>query len=130
MNPQGWFQGVTQLPKLVNTQALTGYSTHKNPKYTISLLSSLHNPREWTPFSAMRSLRMSTSFQGSSASSQESLCWDSQDSQLRIKFSTCQCILGMQAQIHGWNTPVISTSNKQWLLPQQFVPCVPIQEPG
>jgi hypothetical protein len=27
MNPQGWFQSVTRLPKPVNTQALTGFST-------------------------------------------------------------------------------------------------------
>jgi hypothetical protein len=27
----------------------------------------------------------------------------------------------MQAQIHGWNTPVITTTSQQWLLSQQFI---------
>jgi hypothetical protein len=87
-------------------------NTHNNPKYTNSLLPSLHNPREWTPFSSTQSLRMSTSFQGSNASGQESPCWDSQDSQLWEKLNTCQCISDMQALIHGWNTPTIITSNQ------------------
>jgi hypothetical protein len=37
------------------------FNTHNNPKYTNSLLPSLHNPREWTPFSATQSLRLSIS---------------------------------------------------------------------
>jgi hypothetical protein len=37
MNPQGWFQSVTWLPKPVNTQALTGFSnTHNNPSTQLS----------------------------------------------------------------------------------------------
>jgi hypothetical protein len=57
MNPQGWFQSVTWLPKPVNTQALTGFSTPTTIQVPISLLPSLHNPREWTPFSATQFLR-------------------------------------------------------------------------
>jgi hypothetical protein len=37
MTPEGWFQSVTWLPKLVNTQALTGFpSTHNNPSTQLS----------------------------------------------------------------------------------------------
>jgi hypothetical protein len=37
MNPQGWFQSVTWLPKPVNTQALTGFpNTHNNPSTHLS----------------------------------------------------------------------------------------------
>jgi hypothetical protein len=96
-------------------------NTHNNPTYTISLLPSLHNPRESTPFSATQSLRISTSFQGSSASSQEYSCWDSQDSQLWEKLNTCQRISYMQELIHGWNTPTIITTNKTMAHLQQFV---------
>jgi hypothetical protein len=39
MNPQGQFQGVSQLPKPFNTQYLTILLTRNNPKYTISLFS-------------------------------------------------------------------------------------------
>ena len=36
--------------------------------------------------------------------------------------NSCQCISNMQTLIHGWNTPVITTANKQWSFPQQFPP--------
>jgi hypothetical protein len=37
MNPQGWFQSVTWLPKPVSTQALTRFpSTHNNPSTQLS----------------------------------------------------------------------------------------------
>jgi hypothetical protein len=36
-------------PKPVNTQALTGLSTHSNPKYITSLISSLHHPKKTSP---------------------------------------------------------------------------------
>ena len=37
MNPQGWFQSVTWLPKLVDTQALTIFpNSHNNPSTQIS----------------------------------------------------------------------------------------------
>jgi hypothetical protein len=37
MNPQGWFQSVTWLPKPVNTQALIGFpNTHNNPSTQLS----------------------------------------------------------------------------------------------
>jgi hypothetical protein len=49
MNPYEWFQGVTQLPKPVNTQSLMGFSTQNNPKFTISLLSILHYPKKMNP---------------------------------------------------------------------------------
>jgi hypothetical protein len=49
MNPQGWFQSVTRLPKPVSTQALTGFPTPTTIQVPISLLPILHNPREWTP---------------------------------------------------------------------------------
>jgi hypothetical protein len=62
MNPKQWFQGVTKLPKPFNTKDLTGSAIHINPKYTISLFSNLHNPRQWTPFSAKNSLKLSNSF--------------------------------------------------------------------
>ena len=48
MNPQGWFQSVTWLPKPVSTQTLTGFpSTHNNSSTHLSL-PILHHPREWT----------------------------------------------------------------------------------
>jgi hypothetical protein len=37
MNPQGWFQSVTWLPKQVDTQALIGFpNTHNNPSTQLS----------------------------------------------------------------------------------------------
>jgi hypothetical protein len=37
MNPQGWFQSVTHLPKPVNTQYLTGFSAHTTIQSTPAL---------------------------------------------------------------------------------------------
>jgi hypothetical protein len=48
MNRQGRFQSVTWLPKLVRTQALTGFPTLTTIQVPNSLLPNLHHPREQT----------------------------------------------------------------------------------
>jgi hypothetical protein len=49
MNPQGRFQSVTHLPKPISIKILTGFPAPTTIQVPISLLSSLHNLREWIP---------------------------------------------------------------------------------
>jgi hypothetical protein len=62
MSPQGWIPGCHSASQASQpSDSHRPFNTHNNPKYTNSLLPSLHNPREWTPFSATQSLRLSIS---------------------------------------------------------------------
>jgi hypothetical protein len=122
MNPQGWFQSVTRIPKLVSTQALTGFPTPKTiqvPKY---LLPILHNPREWNPILFFHAVP------------QEVLllpglqCSWSRISMLGLLGLTTmkqngkrKCISYMQFLIHGRITPAISTTNKTMVFIQLFI---------
>jgi hypothetical protein len=55
MSPQGWFQSVTQLPKPVNTQYLTGFSTHTTIQSTPALFYPAYTTQENGPPSLPRS---------------------------------------------------------------------------
>jgi hypothetical protein len=46
MNPQGWFQRVTWIPKPIIIEALIGFPTLTTIQVPNSLLPILHHPRE------------------------------------------------------------------------------------
>jgi hypothetical protein len=105
MNPQGQFQGVTQLPKPVNTQALT-FSQHTTIQSTPSLFSPAYTTQENGP----PSLPHSPSVCPPPSRAPVHLVKNIHVGTLRIHScdkKLAQCISDMQASIHGWNTPTI-----------------------
>jgi hypothetical protein len=70
MNPQGWFQSVTHFPNQ-STLKLSQASQHpQQSKYPTLFYPPAQPKRMDPPFSTMQSLRLSISFQGSSAAVQ------------------------------------------------------------
>jgi hypothetical protein len=122
MNPQGWFQSVTWLPKPVNTQALTGFPTPTTIQVPNSLLPSLHNPREWTPTLLCHTVPQAVLLLPGLQ------CSWSRISMLGLSGLTVvrkdghrPSISDMQASNHGWTTPTISTTNNTMDSLQQFI---------
>ena len=113
MNTQGQFQGVTQLPKLVNTQSLIGFPTATTIQVPISLLPNLHNPREWTPTLLFHIVPQKfLLLPGIYCSwSRIPMLGFSRLVVVR-KDGHWTSISDMQASNHGWITPTISTANK------------------
>jgi hypothetical protein len=113
MNPQGWFQSVTWLPKPVNTQALIGFPYLTTIQVPISLLPILHHSREWTstllchavPQAVLLLIQDPTQLvQNLNAGTLKiHICEKTLD--------TGQCISDMQASSHGWITPVTTTTH-------------------
>jgi hypothetical protein len=122
MNPQGWFQSVTRLPKPVNTQALTGFPTPTTIQVPNSLLPNLHNPREWTPTLLFHAVPQAVLLlPGLQCSwSRISMLGLSGLAAVR-KYGHRPHISDMQVLIHGWITPTVSTTNKTMVVLQQFV---------
>ena len=117
MNPKGRFQSVTRLPKLVNTQALTGFSTH----LTIQSTPTLFYPSFTTQENGPPSLPHSPS--GYPLPSMDLVHLVKNLHVRTLKIRSCEHILlnvnvalTYMNQFMVGNTLVILTSNQPWFL--------------
>jgi hypothetical protein len=122
MNPQGWFQSVTHLPKPISTQSLIGFLAPTTIQVPSSLLPSLHNPREWTPTLLCRAVPQAVLLLSGLQCSWSKISILGLSRIIAVKKDGHRTrISDMQVLIHGRITPSISIANKTMVVHQQFV---------
>jgi hypothetical protein len=113
MNPQGWFQSVTWLPKPISTQSLTGFpNTHNNPS---THLSSTHlappKRMDLHPSLPCSPSRIPSPYFGIQHNWSKILIMELSILTVVNNVEHGPRISDMQASSDGWITPATTTSN-------------------